>query len=137
VVLPLAPEVLALSQYTLAATGLPSGDYSLKIDGVACGHFSAKDLAAGINLSTLTGDPRAKTPNPIVAQMRAILKAVADKEGVVSTWRGLSQRAHAKDADPKLKDDLVTLTKKVEEADARIREAAKPKKLHFEISAAK
>jgi len=32
-----------------------------------------------------------------------------------------------------LKDKLVALTKKVEEADAKIRDAAKPKKLHFEL----
>ena len=34
---------------------------------------------------------------------------------------------------PKLKDELAALTKKVEEADAKIRDAAKPQKLHFEI----
>jgi hypothetical protein len=67
--------------------------------------------------------------------MRAILKAVADKEGVVGAWRGLSAKAHAKGADPKLMDDLAKLTKKVEEADTKIREAAKPKMMHFEIMA--
>jgi len=52
---------------------------------------------------------------------------------VVGTWRALSQKAHAKGADAKLKDDLAELTKKVEDADAKIREAAKPQKLHFEV----
>jgi len=51
----------------------------------------------------------------------------------VSTWRGLSQRAHAPKADPKLKDDLAALTTKVEEADAKTREAAKPRKRHYEV----
>ena len=46
---------------------------------------------------------------------------------------GLSQKAHAKGADPKLKDDLAALTKKVEDADAKIRDAAKPQKLRFEV----
>ena len=59
------------------------------------------------------------------------------KEGVVTQWRGLSQRAHAKGADPKLMDDLAAMTKKVEEADAKIRDAAKPKKLHFAIEPVK
>ena len=34
-------------------------------------------------------------------------------------------------------DDLAALTKKVEAADGKIREAAKPKKRHFEIEPAK
>ncbi len=58
-------------------------------------------------------------------------------KGIVGTWRGLSQKAHAKGADPKLMDDLAAHTKKVEAADVTIREAAKPKKLHFEIEPAK
>jgi lysophospholipase L1-like esterase len=129
VVLPLAPDVLALSRYTLAVAHLPAGDYQLKIDGVACGRFSARDLAMGVNLTSLPNNPKAT--NPIADQGRAILKAVADKELVVSKWRGLSQRAHANDADPNLKDDLAALTKKVEEADAKIREAAKPRTRRF------
>lgn len=132
-VLAIAPDVLALSQYTLAVKGLKDGDYLLKIGGAPCGRFSAKQLAAGINLTELAPVPIAKDVNPIVVQMRAVLKAVSDKEGVVGTWRALSQKAHAKGAEAKLKDDLAELTKKVEEADAKIREAAKPQKLHFEI----
>jgi lysophospholipase L1-like esterase len=132
-VLSIAPDVLALSRYTLAVKGLKDGDYVLKVGGANCGRFTAKQLADGINLTALAPLPMTKDVNPIVGQMRAVLKAVADKEGVVGTWRGLSQRAHAKGADPKLKDDLAALTAKVEEADARIREAAKPQKLRFEV----
>lgn len=133
-VLAIAPDVLALSQYTLAVKGLKEGSYLLKIGGAASGRFTAKQLAAGINLTAITPAPMSKDVNPVVAQMRAVLKAVSDKEGVVNTWRALSQKAHAKGADPKLMDDLAALTKKVEDADAKIREAAKPQKLHFEIA---
>jgi hypothetical protein len=52
---------------------------------------------------------------------------------VVGSWRALSQKAHAKGADAKLKDDLAALTKRVEDADAKIRDAAKPQKLRFEV----
>ena len=90
-----------------------------------------------MNLTTLTVDPQSIAVNPIMAQMQAVLAAVSAKEGIVGTWRGLSQRAHAKGADPKLMDELAALTKKVEAADGKIREAAKPKKLHFEIEPAK
>jgi lysophospholipase L1-like esterase len=134
-VLPLAPDVLALSQYTLKVTGLKDGDYVLKIDGAPCGKLSAKELAAGVNLTGLAPvDP--KNPGPIVAQSRDVLATVAAKEGVVNSWRDLSRRAQAKGADPKLMEDLAALTKKVEEADTKIREAARPKKLHFEIAPA-
>ena len=133
--LAIAPDVLALSRYTLAVKGLKDGDYTLKIGGVGCGKFSAAQLADGINLTTLPAGT-GKEVNPVVAQMRAVLKAVDDKEGVVGQWRALSKQAHAKNADAKLMDDLAALTKKVEDADAKIRDAAKPKKLHFEIEPA-
>ena len=64
-VLPIAPDVLGLSQYTLTVTGLKDGDYTLSINGAACGTLSAKALAGGVNLTTLPADPKAKTPNPI------------------------------------------------------------------------
>ena len=132
-VLALAPDVLALSQYTLAVKGLEDGDYLLKIGGVTCDRVTAKQMVDGINLTSLAPIAASKGVNPIVAQMRDVLKAVVDKEGLVSNWRGLSQRAHAKGADAKLMEDLAQSTKKVEDADAKIREAAKPKKLHFEV----
>lgn len=137
VVLSLAPEVLELSQYTLKITGLKEADYVLTIDGARCAKLSAKELADGVNLTTIANDPQSKMGNPIVAQMQAVLAAVGAKENIVGNWRGLSQKAHAKGADPKLMDDLATLTKNVEAADAKIRDAAKPKKLHFEIEPAK
>ena len=136
-VLSIAPDVLALSQYTLKVSNLKDGNYALKIGGVASGVFTAKQLAEGVNLTELKPEPMAKTVNPIIGQMRAVLKAVSDKEGVVGTWRSLSQKAHAAKADPKLMEDLAALTKKVEEADAKIREAAKPQTIHFDIVPAK
>ncbi len=133
VVLPIAPDVLAMSKYTVAVKGLKDGDYLLKIGGVTCGRVTAKQLADGVNLTSLAPVPLSKDVNPVVAQMRAVLKAVSDKEAIVGGWRSLSQKAHAKGADVKLKDDLAAMTTKVEEADAKIREAAKPQKLHFEV----
>jgi lysophospholipase L1-like esterase len=136
-VMAITPDVAALSQYMLSVKGLKDGDYELKVGGVTSGKFTAKQLADGINLTELAPLPGAKDVSPIIAQMRAVLKAVDDKEGVVGTWRNLSKQAHAKGAEPKLKDDLTALTKKVEEADAKIRDAAKPKSLHFAITPAK
>jgi hypothetical protein len=126
------PTILDLSQYTLKVTGM-KGNISVKINGVATADLSAQDLEAGVNLTAL-GTPPGREASPIVAQMRAILAAVASKEGIVGQWRSLSQKAHLPGADPALQEQLAALTKKVEEADSKIRDAAKPQKLHFELA---
>jgi len=133
-VLPLFPAILELSQYMLKVPGLKDGTYALKLNGVATATLSSKELEAGVNLTAFGAAPGSKDVNPVVAQMRAILSAVAAKEGIVGQWRGLSQRAHAAGADPALKEQLAALTPKVEEADAKIRDAAKGLKLHVEIA---
>jgi hypothetical protein len=128
------PTILELSQYTLKVTGLKSAGYVLKINGVSAATVSSKELEAGVNLTAFGAAPQAKDVSPVIAQMRAVLAAVNAKEGIVGQWRGLSQKAHAAGADPALKEQLDALTKKVEEADAKIREAAKPQKLRFELA---
>jgi lysophospholipase L1-like esterase len=135
-VLPFYPAILDLSQYMLKVTGLKPGQYSLKINGAAAGTVSAEQLHQGVNLTAFGPDPKAGSVSPIVAQGRAMLAAVATKESLVSQWRGLSQRAHAAGAGPELKEQLASLTKTVEEADAKIRAAARPQKLHFELTPA-
>jgi lysophospholipase L1-like esterase len=132
-VLPLYPTILDLSQYTLKVTGLKGSNYVLKINGIPTATLTAKELETGVNLTAFGPNPQSKEVNPVAGQGKAILAAVSAKEGIVSGWRGLSQKAHAKDAPPELKDQLAAMTKKVEEADAKIRDAAKPQKLHFEI----
>ncbi len=150
VILPLAPDVLELSQYTLKVTGLKGGAYLLTINGAACGTLSAKALADGVNLTNLPADPKAKPSNPIAAQGSAVLAAVSAKESLVSKWRALSRTAAGKDAPPKkdsapapkpdpaaAKAALAELTKQVEAADGKIRDAAKPQTLHFVLTPAK
>ncbi len=130
------PAILDLSQYTLKMTGLKDGNYAMKINGVAIATLTAKELEAGVNLTALGAGDKPGDVNPIVAQGRAVLASVSAKEGVVNQWRGLSRNACAANAAPELKVQLAALTKKVQEADEKIREAAKPQKLHFEISPA-
>jgi hypothetical protein len=150
VILPIDPDVLDLSKYTLRVTGLKGADYALTINGAACGTLSAKALADGVNLTNLPADPKTKTPNPIAAQGAALLAAVSAKEGLVSKWRALSRTAAGKDAPPKkdsppapkpdpaaAKAALVEMTKQVEAADAKIRDAARPQTLHFVLTPAK
>lgn len=133
-VLPLYPTILDLSQYTLKVTGLKDGSYTLKINGINTATLTAKELAAGVNLTALGPVPQAREVSPLIVQARSILGAVSTKEGLVSQWRGESKNAHAAGAAPELKAKLQSLTKKVEEADEKIRQAARPQKLHFELS---
>jgi lysophospholipase L1-like esterase len=127
------PTILELSQYTLRVSGLKNPSYVLKLNSVQTAVLTAKELEAGVNLTSFGAAPSSKEVNPVVAQMRAILAAVATKEALVGQWRSLSQKAHAAGADPGLREQLGALTRKVEEEDAKIREAAKPQKLHVEI----
>lgn len=135
-VLALDPTILALSQYTLKVTGLKDGDYLLKINGLPAARLSARALASGVNLTPFAHGETMKTADPVTAQAQAVLAAVSAKEGLVSSWRGLSQKAHAANADPKLKEQLDALNGKVREADAKIRAAAKARKLHCELTPA-
>jgi lysophospholipase L1-like esterase len=128
------PTILELSRYTLKVSGLKGAAYALRINGVPAATLSGAELESGVNLTALGPIPQAKEVSPIVAQMRAILSAVSAKEGIVGQWRSLSQKAHAAGAEPALKEQLAALTKKVEEADEKIREAARPQKLRFELA---
>lgn len=126
-VLPLYPLILELSQYTLKVTGLTAASYTLKVNASELGIVSAKDLAQGINLTTFG-------QGAIATQGKAVLAEVGAKEGLVGQWRGLSRTASAPDAPADQKARLAALTKQVEAADAKIRAAAQPKKLHFELT---
>jgi lysophospholipase L1-like esterase len=129
-VLPLAPTVLELSQCGLAVDGLNAERCTLSIDGKLVATLSADELKKGVNLTTYgTGG--------YADQGKEVLAAVKAKEDLVGAWRNQSKVASAANADPKEKESLADLTKKVEDADAKIREAAKPRKHHFEIAPAK
>lgn len=139
-VLSVDPTILALSQYTLQVKGLKEGTYTLKINGQAVSQVNAKQLSSGINLTDLPPTDSQGKGNAIIEQSRAILSAVAAKEGQVGQWRGLSKELVAP-ATPKTAAQKEELTKqlaltlaKVLEADDAIRAAAKPKTLKFEIT---
>jgi lysophospholipase L1-like esterase len=133
-VLPLYPTILDLSRYTLTVKGLKSGKYLLKVNGAPLATLTTKELEAGINLTAFGPNTQGKVINPIASQGKAVLAAVSARATLVGQWRGLSQKAHAAGASPELKTQLAALNQKVEEGDARIREAAVPQKLRFELS---
>lgn len=134
------PPTQDMSQYILKVPGLKTGLYTLKINGVATNGSMAEHIwARGINLTGLANSPvvNPEKPNAIQIQGKAVLDAVSAKEGLVGQWRGLSQKAHAPGAAPELKEQLAVLALRVEDADAKIREAARPQKIHFELAPAK
>jgi lysophospholipase L1-like esterase len=133
-VLPLDPTILELSRYTLKVTGLKDGAYQLKINDVPVAKLTARELSSGVNLTAFARGSEANPTNPIAAQAQAILFAVAVKENLVNQWRSLSRMAHASKDNANLKEQLAALNEKVQEADGKIRAAAKPRKLHFELA---
>jgi lysophospholipase L1-like esterase len=128
-VLPLFPTILDLSKYTLTVKGLKR-DYKLTVNGVALGTVEAADLEKGVNLTAFPS-------GPIADQGKAVLNAVAAKEGAVGQVRGMSKAALAPGAAPEMQKNLEAAMKRVEEADAKIRETAKPKMLKFELTPVK
>jgi lysophospholipase L1-like esterase len=131
------PTILEMSQYTLKVSDLKAGNYDVSVNGSSLGVISAKELEAGINLTAFGPGAKQKVPNPIAAQGKAILAAIGNRAKLVGDWRNLSKAAHAPGAAADAMTKLAALTKSVEEADDRIREAAVPRKLHFEITPAK
>jgi lysophospholipase L1-like esterase len=129
-VLAFDPTIVGLSGYTLRVGSLKAEKYDIKVDGKALATVSAEELAKGLNLTRFA-------QGPIADQGKAILAAVSAKEGLVQTWRTQSKLASAATATPSDKEKLTDITKQVEAADAKIREAARAKKLHFEITPAK
>ena len=122
--LSLFPVILDLSRYTLRVEGLKGDRYELKINDKPVVTLTAKELSEGVNL---TAFPK----GPIADHGKEILAAVAAKEVLVEQFRNKSKQVGG---------DVEKLTKeaaRVEEADAKIRTAAKPRKLHFELRSVK
>jgi lysophospholipase L1-like esterase len=123
------PTILNLSQYLLTVTGL-KGEYKIVVNGAVLGTTRAEDLEKGVNLTAFD-------KGPIADQGKQILAAVSAKEGLVGQWRGMAKAATAEHASEEVKTKFAEQTKKVESADAKIREAATPKKLKFELAPTK
>jgi lysophospholipase L1-like esterase len=126
------PTVLEMSQYTLKVTGLKPGAYRLTVDGGHVGTIASQDLAAGVNLTAF--ESGVKYSNPIAAQGKAVLAAVTARGNLVGKWRSMSKLASAKAAGANAALQLDALAKSVLEADNRIREAATPRIMRFELT---
>jgi len=118
--LELLPETLKLSQYLLRVPGLADGEYHVSINGKPAATVSAKDLAAGWNLSTVFEGVLADRATDING-------LITNLEGKLNTdWRAASKANE--------EDRLAAAQKAIDEAEAEIQKAIQPIPLHFEIA---
>ncbi|MEP6671197.1 MAG: SGNH/GDSL hydrolase family protein [Chthoniobacter sp.] len=118
--LQILPQMLKLSQDVLKVPGLADGDYHVTINGKPAGTVSAKDLAAGWNLTTAFDSVIGERATGITALLTKL-------QGPLNTeWRAQSK---AKDA-----DKLAAAQKAIDDAEAEIQTAIQPVALHFEIA---
>ncbi|QDU23408.1 GDSL-type esterase/lipase family protein [Urbifossiella limnaea] len=81
--LPYTNELRDLNRYGLTVKGLAEGNYAVKIDGKEVAKYTAKQLADGVNLGTVT-------TGPVWEQGNAVLKAINDKNRIVhGRFRGI------------------------------------------------
>ncbi|MDY3562531.1 SGNH/GDSL hydrolase family protein [Gemmata sp. JC673] len=75
--LPYTNELKDLNYYGLTVKGLKDGNYVVSVDGAAVGTYSAKDLAAGVNVGNATA-------GPVWEQANKVLQAINAKNGLVA-----------------------------------------------------
>lgn len=114
-----------LNQQPLVVKGMPSGTYSLKIDGASVGAFNNDQLAAGINLALL------KTPATEQA-MRVYQLANLREEIHNERWRGIEVPL-AEYALPETGIASTAINHLDEAVAKKMREVARPKQHRFEL----
>jgi len=127
-VLPLMPSIADLSRQVLKVTGLKGKSYDVTIDDEKVGSVTADQLAAGWDMGLMDA-------GPIAAQCRTLLDRVTDKERIVSDYRTIARAVADKKAQPD-GERSADLMRKIEKADAAIREAAQPKPHRYVLTPA-
>jgi hypothetical protein len=115
----LLPDMLKLSQYILKVQGLSDGDYRVSIEGKPAGTVSAKDLAAGWNMTTAFDSVLGERSTNILTLINKL------QTPLNNDWRAASK---AKDA-----EKLAAAQKAIDAAEAEIQTAIQPASLHFVI----
>lgn len=139
--LPYMNELKDLNLYGLTVAGLEEGKYDVACDGVTVGTFTAKELAAGVNL----GNAEA---GPLFDQGTKVLDAINKKNqivhqrfrGVVMANVNLPQWVAKETREAVLKDkktELDRLTTQIDAKQKEVYELATPKSHKWEIKATK
>ncbi|MBN9120120.1 MAG: SGNH/GDSL hydrolase family protein [Planctomycetes bacterium] len=132
--LPYTNELRDLNYYGLTVKGLKDGDYAVSIGGVGVGKFSAKQLADGVNLGTLTAGPVWEQGNKVLQAINAKNQQVHQRfRGVVMfsapDWLA-DVAAERKPAELKKRMD------KIDAAQADVYKLAAPVARKFEVKPA-
>ncbi len=117
--LDLLPDTLKLSQYLLRVTSLADGEYRVSINGKPAATVSAKELAAGWNITAAFDGAlgeRSKEINALIAKLQS---------GLNNDWRSASK---AKDV-----EKLAAAQKAIDDCEVEIQTAIQPVPLRFEI----
>ncbi len=115
----------ALNDETLKITGLASGHYTLRIDGVGVGEFSNAVLQEGINLATFH--------TPMNEQAMQVLKLTTVRTQIHNTrWRNVQVPLQETSA-AAIDNALVAMDQAEADIVQQQREAAKPKPHQFEL----
>lgn len=115
----------SLNQQPLRVDGLPSGTYSLKINGTSVGAFNNNQLAAGINLALL------KTP-ATEQGMKVYQLASLREEIHYDRWRNI-QVPLAEYALPEAAPAGAALDRLDDAIAGKMRQIARPQPYHFEL----
>jgi lysophospholipase L1-like esterase len=132
--LALAPILEDLSQYELRVGGLPSGSYTLTIDGDTAANYSADALAKGVNLSNV--------PGAITKQSAELLDLIFKKNDLYfQRWRSVQLYTPPAWIQPNSIDsqraaELKRLDGQIADLENQINTARQPKTHHFEIKPA-
>ncbi len=119
----LLPSLLDLSKYELKVSGLAEGSYQVSINGKPAVTLTAKDLAAGWNVT-------AAFDSALGQHATEILGLISKLEGPLNTaWRAASQ---AKD-----EAKLAAAQKAIEDMEAQVQKACQPVAWQFEIAPSK
>ena len=123
-----------LSRYGLKVTGLTAPGYDVLVDGKKVASFTAAQLAAGVNLSSLDS-------GPIAQQQDALLKAIQSKNDLYYTrWRSVQiyeAPAWVKtDIEPSRAAELKRLDDQIAEKEKQINQLRAPQPHVWTIQAA-
>lgn len=133
--LPYMNEMKDLNYYGLVVEGLKEGKYSVSIDGVVVGKFTAKELNGhGVNLGNLTS-------GPVFDQANKVLNAINEKNRIVhGRFRGIllggDSYWNTAPGQKRRAEELARRMEEISAAQADIYKLAKPVARKFEIKPA-
>lgn len=117
-----------LSHYLLTVAHLPEGEYEVRVDGKSIGRTTAKDLAKGLNMASMTAN--GLEPGSPWEVQSCVVKELVDSRDKL--WAGNATDAKfAPAGTPKLRPKIAEID---EQLAALQRAAAKPRAYRFEIT---